>query len=507
MNSAKPEVRGIQFPLDAAGKRSSAVVGRQILAAALRVLDTQAAALCLAERDWRHAYPLHVRRLVELQAAQPLHTVASCRAGLDAAWQALTFVSDGQAQPLREAMAAPRTPRLQTLHLRGPGSGAPARWEVPYKGRRLSGDALARRIDAWQAAGIVEASHAQALHLARTNPDWFDLSDRRLVLLGAGSEAGPLGWLLQWRAHVVAIDLARAATWKKIARLVQAGNGSLTAPVAAGLAGAGDPLADLAQAGCDLLTQTPEIADWLKHLEQPLDLFSIAYLDGEKHVRVSLAMDAISAALCDADKRSTLAWMATPTDVFAVPQALAEDVMREYEHRGTLKRMAQAGLRVGSGGRSFTAQLEGLVTASDGQRWGVVDCLVVEQGPNYALAKRMQQWRAIVARACGHVASMNVAPSTLTASVLSNPAVAAGLRGAKAFDIEVFEPDTTNALMAALWVHDLRNPKSAAHPQVVLAHPLQLLVAGANHGGLWRVPYVPRSVLPFAALLGFMKRS
>jgi hypothetical protein len=41
---------------------------------------------------------------------------------------------------------------------------------------------------------------------------------------------------------------------------------------------------------------------------------------------------------------------------------------------------------------------------------------------------------------------------------------------------------------------------------VALAHPLQLLSEGANHGGLWRVPYLPRSVLPFAALLGMMKR-
>ena len=60
--------------------------------------------------------------------------------------------------------------------------------------------------------------------------------------------------------------------------------------------------------------------------------------------------------------------------------------------------------------------------------------------------------------------------------------------------------------MAAMRVHDLRNPQGAAHPAVTLAHPLQLLSEGANHGGLWRVPYLPRSVLPFAALLGMMKR-
>jgi hypothetical protein len=192
--------------------------------------------------------------------------------------------------------------------------------------------------------------------------------------------------------------------------------------------------------------------------------------------------------------------------VFAVPQALAEDVMRTYDERGALKRLAQAGVRAGSGGRSFAAHIEQLVRADDGRRYGVVDCLVVEQGPNYALAKRLQQWRALVARDAGFVASINVAPSTRTASVVSNRALAAGFRGAKAFDIEVFDPDTTNALMAALWVHDLRNPGSSARPQAALEHPLMLLAEGANHGGLWRVPYLPRSVLPFAAMLGLLRR-
>ena len=506
MAAVRSDARGIQFPLDDSGKRSSAAVGRRILAAAQRPLADAAAARCLAERDWRHAYPLHLRRLVELQAARPRATVASCRAGLDAAWHELVYLRDGQTLTLREAMVSPAGAPLRTLRLRGSQDSAPARWEVPYKGRRLHGDALARRIEAWAAAGVIEASSAQALHLARCHPEWFDLSDRHLVLLGGGSEAGPLAWLAQWRANIVAIDLACGSIWKKIVQRVRAGNGQLIAPVAASASLGGDAEQDLQLAGCDMLTQTPEIAAWLRQLGQPLDLFSIAYLDGERHVRVSMAMDAIVVACAAADPRCTLAWMATPTDVFAVPQPLAEAVMQAYDERGTLKRLAQAGLRAGSGGRSFAPHIEALVEADDGSRWGVVDCLVIEQGPNYALAKRLQQWRAIVARADGQVASINVAPSTTTASVLSNPALAAGFRGAKAFDIEVFEPDTTNALMAALWVHDLRNPQAPAQPTLPLAHPLQLLSEGANHGGLWRVPYLPRSVLPFAALLGMMKR-
>jgi hypothetical protein len=506
MAGERQEPQGIQFPADGRGKRSSARSGQQILAAALRGLDADAAEACLAERDWRHAYPVHLRRLVSLQAARPELTVASCRAGLDAAWNTLEFVRDGVPLALRDAMAAPAVPALRSLELRGRDPGPPARWEVPYKGRRLSGDALARRIDAWLAGGIVEESHAQALHLARTHPEWFDLSDRHLVLLGAGSEAGPLGWLARWRANIVGIDLARAPTWRKIAQRVLAGNGRLIAPVGDRVATSGQAEQDVALAGADMLTQAPQIAQWLQQPGLPLDLFAIAYLDGERHVRVSLAMDAIGEACSAALAGCTRAWMATPTDVFAVPQPLAEAVMRAYEDRGVLKRLAQAGLRAGSAGRSFVPHVEGLIDASDGSRWGVIDCLVIEQGPNYALAKRLQQWRAIVARAAGQVASINVAPSTSTASVLSNPALAAGFRGARAFDIEVFAPDTTNAVMAALWVHDLRNPQGTARPTVPLAHPLQLLVQGANHGGLWRVPYLPRSVLPFAALLGLMKR-
>jgi hypothetical protein len=499
MASPRAELRGIQFPPDAAGKRSSVAVGRAILAAALQPLDAAAAASCLAERDWRHAYPEHLRRLVALQAAAPQTVVASCRAGLDAAWQALEFVRDGRSLPLHQAMAQPDGAPLQTLRLQG-GSGAPARWEVPYKGRRLHGDALARRIDAWAAAGVIEAPAAAALHAARCHPEWFDLSDRHLVLLGAGSEAGPLAWLAQWRANIVAIDLARAPTWKKIAARVQAGNGRLIAPLAAA-PGSG---ADVSGCGADMLTHTPQIAAWLRSLGLPLDVFSIAYLDGERHLRVSLAMDAIADACTAADARCTLAWMATPTDVFAVPEALAQAVMQAYAERGALKRLAQAGLRAGSGGRSFVPHIETLVDAADGSRWGVVDSLVIEQGPNYALAKRLQQWRAVVAHAAGLQVSMNVAPSTTTASVVSNPALAAGFRGARAFDIEVFEPDTTNALMAAMWVHDLRQSPKAAPAST--AHPLQLLVGGALHGGLWRAPYLPRSVLPFAALLGLVKR-
>lgn len=127
---------------------------------------------------------------------------------------------------------------------------------------------------------------------------------------------------------------------------------------------------------------------------------------------------------------------------------------------------------------------------------GVCDALVPQQGPNYALAKRLQRWRATAARHEGTTVSLNVAPATRTRSVVKNKALAAAYAGAHRFGVEVFEPATSNTLMAALMAYDL---KSGAAPQ---AEPWQDEAINAAHGGLWTSAYHPRSALGLAAVLG-----
>jgi hypothetical protein len=57
----------------------------------------------------------------------------------------------------------------------------------------------------------------------------------------------------------------------------------------------------------------------------------------------------------------------------------------------------------------------------------VAFCLQVwSQGPNYAFAKLVQRWRVLLARASGHVVSANVAPASLTRSVMHNKLIRAG---------------------------------------------------------------------------------
>jgi hypothetical protein len=232
----------------------------------------------------------------------------------------------------------------------------------------------------------------------------------------------------------------------------------------------------------------------------------LGYLGGERHVRLTLAMDMVQRAACMAQPRTTLAWMATPTDCFAVPQATAQRAMTAFAARPAALRPLQAGLRLATAGRLLAPNLRACSTSADGQDAGIVDSLVLQQGPNYAMAKRLQQWRALVARHDGHRVSLNVAPSTLTASVVHNPALAAGFAGAGAFGVEVFRPETTSAMMAALWVHDLRTHGTAADPATPLRHPLELLTDNACHGGLWTLPYQPRSALPLAAAWGWLRQ-
>ncbi|MFO1250269.1 MAG: hypothetical protein U1E77_03755 [Inhella sp.] len=496
---------GIEFPRQADGSRSSTAAGARIVAAALRALDQgRAAQAAEAETRWRRRYPAYFRQLIEAAVPQPEAALASARAGLQAAWQTLVWDdSQGQSRPLAQALEQPEGWPLGTMTLKGAGASSVQPWTVPYKGQQLHGDALLRQLLDWVETGIIEASAAKALGRCVRHHEWFDLSDRHIALLGAASEAGPLRWLCRWRANLYAVDVDRPEVWARVADRVLVGNAQLHLPIRSSSAARADWTT---QAGVDLLQDAPRIAAWLRSFDRPLDLACLAYQDGERHLRLSLAMDMVASALLRAQPASSLAYLATPTDVFAIPEPTAQASQRMYAARPLLTRSLQKPLHLAAGERFFQPNVECLLQGPQGRRYGLVDSLVLEQGPNYALAKRLQQWRALWARSLGHRVSLNIAPSTVTASVIKNPALAAGFAGASSFGIEVFEPETTNALMAALWVHDLRTDRGAAEPRVELAHPFELFMDQACHGGLWCTPYRPRSALPFAAALGWVRQ-
>ncbi|MEG6544340.1 hypothetical protein V6C59_00390 [Acinetobacter bereziniae] len=494
---------GLQFTVHPeTQKSSSSQVGKEIIAEALSLVDNINAQKVLDEKNWRKNYPIYFKALVENGIQSTHNAITIAKQGLHKAQHSFDFFRDGQRYSLKDVMSVPLLDKIQTIMIKGQSDAQPE-WFVPYHGQKLSGEALLKQIQTWQEAGIIETSHADALREVVAHPEWFDLSDRTLVLFGAASEAGPLTWLAQWKANIVAVDLPNERVWGKILETIQNGNATLYAPSLQQINDSNDLNELKTKLGANLLTQIPEITQWLCENPHKLDLASIAYLDGEKHVRVSIAMDSIMSNVSEQKTDSSLMYMCTPTDVYAVPKEVIEGATEKFKQRSKFETILSKSISALSLKQFFKNNNQQLIHSENGKAYGIADCLVVEQGPNYALAKRIQQWRATLARHQGQHVSINIAPSTTTHSVTKNPLLKAAFNGASLFDVEAFSPETTNSIMAALWIHDLKNPNSVANPATQMEHPLELMMEGANHGGLWRVAYLARTALPFAAIYGF----
>ena len=489
--------RGVVFPSDpATGRRSTTVVGRAVVADALRAHDPVGAASAERETSWRQGYLPHFRRLVEAGLGSDAAAVGIARDGLASLhgrmrWAGVEGDAAGPVDaPLADAFAggggrAASTLGSETLR----GEGEPERvLSLPYGGERVTGDALRRRLDAWVGAGIVEPSCAEAVGRVVDHPEWLDLRDHTVAVLGAGAEMGPLRSLLRWGANVAVVDLPRSDLWDRLIGDTRRLAGTMTVPVRAGDGSLSS------RAGGDLVHDLAAVTEWVAGLEAsgPLVVGNYVYADGATNVRVSTAVDALTDRVVVERGRDAvaLAFLATPTDVFAVPGEAVERSVRSYAERRTSK-VLRVPLRTVSGGRLLRRNYV------PGQDPGINDSVVLQQGPNYLLAKRLQRWRATTHRADGGLVSFKVAPPTRTRSVVKNRALAAAYAGAHRFGIEVFEPGTANTLMAALLVHDLRTG-APSH-----GHPWQDEAYAAAHGGLWTSAYDPRSALGIAALLGF----
>jgi hypothetical protein len=492
------EPAGVAFPVSADGRRSTSALGQAVVADALQQVDPAGARSAERQANWRSGYLGHFRRLIEAGLASRQAAVSVARDGLASLHRRMCVAGDGGEDEagLDALISAPAGEPLTTVTVPGAGT-AQTELSVPYQGERLAGDALLRRLEAWVSGGVIEPSCAEAIRMVAAHPDWLALPGRTVVALGAGAEVGPLPVLLGWGARVIGVDLPRPDIWTRVLEVARRSAGTLLVPVAgrraAGQELAGPPGEDLAgHAGLNLIADVPAVADWLAAVDGPLVLGNYVYADGGDNVRLASAVDALTVRLLAARGDVALAFLATPTDVFAVPGDAVAQSARAYADRSPAAKLGAWPLHALSGGRLLHPAYR------PGADPGICDSQVPQQGPNYVLAKRVQRWRATVARDGGAAVSMNVAPPTRTRSVLKNRVLAAAYAGAPRFGVEVFEPATTKTLMAALLVHDLHTGGGPAQ-----AHPWEDEAHAAAHGGLWRIAYTPRSALGLAVMLGY----
>ena len=134
---------GVSCPTGGDGRRSTTGTGRAIFADSVRAVAPELAARIEHTSDWRKGYIRPLRDIVAAAAATPESAVQISRDGLASAHRRFTFERDGQARLLGEAMATFTTPGYGAVNVRGlmPREGA---LSVPYRGRRLFGDAHGR---------------------------------------------------------------------------------------------------------------------------------------------------------------------------------------------------------------------------------------------------------------------------------------------------------------------------------------------------------------------------
>ena len=262
---------------------------------------------------------------------------------------------------------------------------------------------------------------------------------------------GPLGPLLRWGATVAAVDLAVPAIWERVLTTARSGAGRLLVPTSTGsadsLVGQGRRRPARRGAGRRRLAGRTRRAAAGGQLPVRRRGHARARVGGGRRPRGPGRRGASghrAGVPGHADRR-----LRRPS---RCRRALRARVRRAHGGRQD----ARSPVALGHARAAAPARLPGRRRPRHRRQPRA------QQGPNYALAKRIQRWRATTARHEGRQVSFHVAPSTRTRSVVKNRALAAAFAGAHRFGVEVFDPDTANTLMAALLVHDLSAEPAAA---------------------------------------------
>ncbi|MEC3951485.1 hypothetical protein VMT65_00420 [Nocardia sp. CDC153] len=461
-----------------------------VVADAIRPYDADLAQSVETCRDWRREYHRVFRGMTALAISAPEISLGMAAAGLDSVRHMLRFAVGRTVATLdtidvdAEADAAV----LETGEVAGEAA-AVKRLEVPWRGRLLAEDALRLRLAEWQTRGILEADFVAAVERVIEHPEWLALPGFRVTVTGAGAELGPLRPLLAWGADVLAVDRPGRARWDRLRAAARGGAGVLRFPVVD------------AEAGVDIARSFPALARWITaHSDARPVLGLYAELPGAAGVRLAAASDVLAETLLRRHPDAALALLGSPTDTYAVPASVVAAARDRLVRRG-FRGSAQDLVHKLAPRSLYRLNYARPIFDTDGGAWGLFDNLPALAGPDYALAQRLPRWRAVLARAAGHPVSFTVAPPAWTRSLARESGWrTAAYRAASRFGIEVFDPGTARTLLAAKLVADLH-----ADNEPRTSNPEALFATGAAHGGLWRQPFAPRSLLAPAALSGAMR--
>ena len=327
-------VNGIQWPeipsKKSGGKlsRSSTGTATKILSAAYTAAGKPAEASKLQTvggGKWRFGYQKYFMQVTEMIAnSSEERAVAIAEAVLKHGKDSFEFYRKGMGVSLSSIDCVDAS-EFSTGVITGANNNRPrSSVEVPYNKKTYSAadGSIQKLLKSFVEYGDMERSASEAISSllnSKNSEEYEDLSDLYVCLIGATSEMGPLEYLLDHGANVIAIARPGYKKWKKIMDRAKRSRGKLFFPTTTN-AGDEDSLAKCA--GADALTQTPEIGNWLGSLfpKEKIYIYSLIYLDGEKYVRASMAMDVIvdTATTIRGPNKVGLLYIATPSAAHVV---------------------------------------------------------------------------------------------------------------------------------------------------------------------------------------------
>lgn len=511
-----PPSKGVDFPFDSkSNTRSTTIVNQGAIAAASTVADAAAGEAAKKVKNWRFGYSKHVVKNVELCCKSNATCLKVAEAGLKYLHDHFEFNLDGKTTSVTEAMENIKG-SFETYIIKGTGERSPEfEFCVPYQKfeknpknniTNLKGDALLEQLKAWCDQGVIEEDARDGIAAMVKNPEFHstDLKDKYFVLLGAGSAMGPLRVLLELGANVIAVDIDRDFVWKRLVKMARDSPGQMILPLKCPASEIKSDEDLYKNAGCDLLSQCPQIATWVAEQVpgKQLVIGGYAYLDSALFVRLAIAMDAIMSKVLKTRKNAALGFLCSPTDVFVMPKGCYESMVSHYKNQTLWQKLLKMVLPK----NMLVKNAQHIAKGENGDEYHIVDGLAVAQGPNYALAKRLQHWRCMLAREAGHIVSTNIAPSTATASVVHNPQFGAAYKGMGCFaPLEIVYQDLSNAVMTALLLRDVCSSKAAANPKSDIGNQIRLFSSGSCHFGIWRMAFKCGSIGEVSAAIGYCK--
>lgn len=464
--------QGVHFP-----SNNTTATARSIVAKALHPVTPALSLKAANESDWRLGFGEYFRYMVQAGLDSPEAARSIAAAGLASVHEEMRF----NQQPLANVAANPVPAfEFETKVVRGLEERS-TKISVPYRGQSLQGAQLVDQLRNWRGRGMITGTFESAVEEVLDHPEWLSLEGDTIVMLGALAETGPLRRLLTWGVDIVAVDRPTQAATRQLTSLAESGAGRVRLPVRPEAAGGNSSV------GANLTTELPELAEWLSGFDERLTLGHYYYTESAAYLQLAAAGDALNNIVLARKPDTGLSYLLSPTASFAVGAYEIGFSTRAYSQE---KKWWRAPARLVSAGRLLQPNYP------DEAAFGICDSTIPQQGPYYALAKQIQRWRAALAAAEGRTISVNVAPLTFTKSLTSNKALMAASSGATRFGIEVLEPETSQALMAIMLVHDMRAGRRRHR------EPWREELNAAVHNGLWTSAYSPRSVLTLAAVAG-----